>query len=124
MVLFQTNLVRRHAGRQCPSRSSRLSGDCVFRRKKPLFDASKGDVLSVRGKAFCGARPARACWRAERLYTALWAREKGGKTSGSRALGGQAEALGGDRTPIRVHLLDTSRGVAETDPAVRTVTTQ
>ena len=42
----------------------------------------------------------------------------------SRALGGLAEALRGDRAPIRVHLLDTSRGVAETDPAVRTVTTQ
>ena len=63
--------------------------------------------------------------RAERLYTALWAREKGGKTQRlSRALGGLAEALRGDRAPIRVHLLDTSRGVAETDPAVRTVTTQ
>ena len=59
------------------------------------------------------------------LHPALWAREKGGKTQRlSGALGGLAEALGGDRAPIRVHLLDTSRGVAETDPVVRTVTTQ
>ena len=47
--------------------------------------------------------------RAERLYTALWAREKGGKTQRlSRALGGQAEALRGDRATCLVHLLDTS----------------
>ena len=46
--------------------------------------------------------------RAERLYTALWAREKRGKASGSRALGGLAEALSGDRAPILAHLLDTS----------------
>ena len=63
--------------------------------------------------------------RAERLHTALWAREKGGKSQRlSRALGGLAEALRGDRAPCLVHLLDTSRGVAETNPAVRTVTTQ
>ena len=53
----------------------------------------------------------------------MWAREKRGKASGSRALGGLAEALRGVRAPCLVHLLDTSRGVAETDPAVRTVTT-
>ena len=47
--------------------------------------------------------------RAERLYTALWAREKGGKIQRlSRALGGLAEALRGVRAPCRVHLLDTS----------------
>ena len=38
--------------------------------------------------------------RAERLYTALWAREKGGEIQRvSRALGGLAEALRGDRAP-------------------------
>ena len=77
--------------------------------------------------AFCGARrrPGPGLRRAERLYTALWAREKGGKIQRlSRALGGLAEALRGDRAPIRVHVLDTSRGVAETNPVVRTVTTQ
>ena len=47
--------------------------------------------------------------RAERLYTALWAREKGGEIQQlSPALGGLAEALGGVRAPILVHLLDTS----------------
>ena len=48
---------------------------------------------------------------------------KGGKPAALALLGGQAEALRGDRAPILVHLLDTSRGVAETNPAVRTVTT-
>ena len=35
-----------------------------------------------------------------------------------------AQALRGDRAPILAHLLDTSYGVAETDPAVRTITTR
>ena len=62
-------------------------------------------------KIYCGARrrPGPGLRRAERLYTALWAREKGGKIQRlSRALGGLAEALRGDREPIRVRLLDTS----------------
>ena len=47
--------------------------------------------------------------RAPPLRSALWAREKGGKIQRlSRAFGGLAEALGGDRAPCRVHLLDTS----------------
>ena len=60
---------------------------------------------------YCGAAPAPGpgLRRAERLYTALWAREKGGKPQRlSRALGGLAEALRGDRAPILAHLLDTS----------------
>ena len=47
--------------------------------------------------------------RAPPLRSALWAREKGGEIQRlSRAFGGLAEALGGDRAPCRVHLLDTS----------------
>ena len=92
------------------------------RRRGVQVGRTEGFFLLNGINTFCGApRPAGVA----PLHRVVGARERGGEIQRlSRALGGLAEALRGDRAPIRVHVLDTSRGVAETNPVVRTVTTQ